>query len=108
MDTTPFFTGPELFVFVLFVGALIWLLVDIAFRDIHILRDMFSDSEKFAKPEPPAHEEPAVDEAEIRPIIERRSGPAREQALATVLAAEFNVKQHRERIRESKRAGARR
>ncbi len=108
MDTTPFYTGPELFVFVLFAGALIWLLIDIALRDIRILGDMFRDSEKFARPDPPAQEKPPEDEAEIRPNLDLRGGSRRDKAMATMLAAEFIAKQQRERIRESKRAGARR
>ena len=107
MDTTPFFTGPELFVFVLFAGALVWLLIDIAIRDIHILRDMFRDSEKFAKADTPAADEVPENESENGPRIETQSGSAHEKAFASVLAAEFEVRQQHERIREAKRANAR-
>lgn len=102
MDTTPFFTGPELFVFVLFAGALIWLLIDIAIRDIHILGDMFRDSEKFAKPDTPAPDELPANEIEVDLNIETASGSAREKArekaYVSVVAAEFVARHERERV----------
>ncbi|HEX9463902.1 MAG TPA: hypothetical protein VGB82_14985 [Alphaproteobacteria bacterium] len=94
MDTTPFFTGPELFVFVLFAGGLVWLVIDIAIRDIHIFGRMLRDSEKFAKPDEPAKDEPAM------------SAPPTDKAAPSVVEADFVAKRSL-RGRPSKRAGAR-